>query len=95
MYLINLSSHGSVRPRLSQHLKAKLTGFPVIITALHLTAIALTTLRLWFRYQRRRLWMDDYTAIPPLIFNIINAIVVWMMYVEKGERISYLAEWTK
>ncbi|KIM36664.1 hypothetical protein M413DRAFT_77847 [Hebeloma cylindrosporum] len=69
-----------------------LLAWKLAITALHLIAISLTTLRLWFRYQRRRLWMDDYTAIPPLIFNIINAIVVWMMYVEKGEKSSYLAE---
>jgi hypothetical protein len=39
--------------------------------------------------------MDDYTAIPPLIFNIVNAIIVWMMYVEKGERIPYVAGWTE
>ena len=39
--------------------------------------------------------MDDYTAIPPLIFDIINAIIVWMLYVEQSERILYLAEWAQ
>jgi len=34
--------------------------------------------------------MDDYTAVPPLAFDIINAIVVWMIYVEKGERLLHL-----
>ena len=76
-------------------LKENWQGFLVAITALHLIAISLTTFRLWFRYKRRRLWMDDYTAIPPLVFNIINTIVIWMMYVEKGEIISYFAEGTQ
>jgi hypothetical protein len=39
--------------------------------------------------------MDDYTAIPPLVFDIINIIVIWMMYVEKGEGVLVTSRQTQ
>ncbi|KAF8156627.1 hypothetical protein B0H34DRAFT_468990 [Crassisporium funariophilum] len=54
----------------------------VIVTVLHSIAILSTTLRLWYRYHKHRLWMDDYTAIPAMLMNVINATGIWMMYIK-------------
>ena len=39
--------------------------------------------------------MDDYTAILSLVFDVINAIIIWMMYAENGERVFTSRCWTE
>ncbi|KAF9554190.1 hypothetical protein CPC08DRAFT_615074, partial [Agrocybe pediades] len=50
----------------------------VSMTVLHVVSILSTCLRIACRRKDRRLWWDDYAAIPPACINIINVVVLWL-----------------
>ncbi|KAF4621466.1 hypothetical protein D9613_001226 [Agrocybe pediades] len=50
----------------------------VSMTVLHVVSILSTYLRIACRRKDRRLWWDDYAAIPPACINIINVVVLWL-----------------
>ncbi|KAF9057339.1 hypothetical protein BJ165DRAFT_1419875 [Panaeolus papilionaceus] len=62
-----------------------LIAWKVIITILHVFAILTSVLRIWFRYRRGRMWMDDWMAVPPLFMDILNVVIMWLLYVDHGK----------
>ncbi|PPQ97105.1 hypothetical protein CVT26_001010 [Gymnopilus dilepis] len=59
-----------------------LIPWKVIVTFLQIFAMFATSWRLWFRYNRRRLWVDDYTVIPALVMDMLNTLAIWFVWVE-------------
>lgn len=65
-------------------------GLPVVITCFHLVTLTASAWRLWFRYHRRRLWVDDYIIIPALILYVVNIVVMWILFAKRREYASII-----
>ncbi|KDR81176.1 hypothetical protein GALMADRAFT_241731 [Galerina marginata CBS 339.88] len=53
-------------------------AWEVGVTLLQAIAIASTVVRLAHRWRTDRMWWDDWTAFPPLFFDIMYVIILWL-----------------
>ncbi|KAF9003227.1 hypothetical protein BDQ17DRAFT_1242408, partial [Cyathus striatus] len=49
----------------------------VAVTILHVTGITTACLRIYYRHRSRRIWWDDYAAVPPALSECLNVMVLW------------------
>ncbi|EAU91445.2 hypothetical protein CC1G_01934 [Coprinopsis cinerea okayama7 len=55
-------------------------AWKVCLTILHAVAASSTFLRLWVRFQTRKMWWDDYVAGFTLLLDIAYAIMLWFRF---------------
>ena len=59
----------------------------VCLGALHAFAVGSTGLRLWDRFQNRKLWWDDYIALLPMLCDAFYSVLFYLRFRPPGESI--------